>query len=106
MVTKEAIVSRVDENQEAIVIVLTAKNAGGEAILDTQINLAVNMAKNVLQMAGAEVSAAGSAVRFDATATGEIAKLTATLETVVPGASEDETDETEEPTEPDTETEE
>lgn len=99
MATKKSeIIARVEENQQAIVLVLLAKNSNGGAILDSQLELAMNMAKNVLQMGGAEVAASGSAIRFDATATGETARITATLETI------GENDEiVEEPTEPEEE---
>ena len=95
MTVQSQIVSRVEENQQAIVIVLLARNTGGATILDSQLELAMNMAKNVLQMGGAEVAASASAIRFDATQIGEIARVTATLDTV---EREEEVDPTEEPT--------
>lgn len=93
MSEKTAIISRVEEGQQAIVIVLFAKNENGTPILDSQKQAAEAMAKNVLQLAGAEVAAQSSAIMFDPTSVGEVARLTATLETVV------EADATEEPTE-------
>ena len=84
------IISRVEEGQQAIVITLLAKNESGEPILDSQLDLAINMAKNVLQMAGAEVAASGSAIRFDALDVGKTARLTATLDVIHEAATNDE----------------
>jgi len=80
--TETKIISRVEEGQQAIVVTLLAKNESGEPILDSQLDLAINMAKNVLQMAGAEVAASGSAIRFDALDAGKTARLTATLDVI------------------------
>ena len=104
--TKYQLVSRVEEGQQAVVIVLLAQNESGAPITEGQKQTAACAAQSALELVGAEVASQSSAIMFDPTSVGEVAKLTATLETVVPGASEDETDETEEPTEPDTETEE
>lgn len=62
--TKTAIISRVEEGEQAIVIVLLAKNENGEPILDSQKQAAEALAKNALQLAGAEVSAQSSAIIF------------------------------------------
>jgi hypothetical protein len=78
---KTELITLVEEKQQAIVIVLLAKNENGRPIMDSQKQAAEAMAKNVLQLAGAEVAAQSSAILFDATAPGEVAKLTATLET-------------------------
>lgn len=82
MSTKSSVITIVEEGQQAIVIVLLAKNENGTPILDSQKQAAEALAKNALQLAGAEVAAQSSAIMFDATAPGEVAKLTATLETV------------------------
>lgn len=114
MSTKTNVITKVEEGQQAIVIVLLAKNENGTPILDSQKQAAEALAKNALQLAGAEVAAQSSAIMFDATAPGEVAKLTATLETVevravenpVEEPVEDEPIETkEEPTETDVENE-
>lgn len=115
MSTKREISTIVDEGQQAIVILLLAKNANGTPILDSQKQAAEALAKNALQLAGAEVAAQSSAIMFDATAPGEVAKLTATLETVEVRAVEEpvedpveepvEEEPTEEPTETDVENE-
>lgn len=92
------VISKVEEGQQAIVITLLAKNPNG-AIIDSQLELAINMAKNVLQMGGAEVAAAGSAIKFDAVAKGKYAILKAKIETYdSPDAATDDVDE-EEPVE-------
>ena len=92
------VISKVEEGQQAIVITLLAKNPNG-AIIDSQLELAINMAKNVLQMGGAEVAAAGSAIKFDAVAEGKYAILKAKIETYdSPDAATDDVDE-EEPVE-------
>ena len=82
---KTAIITRVEDGQQAIVIVLLAKNENGTPILDSQKQAAEALAKNALQLAGATVDAQSSAIMFDPTAPGEVAKLTATLETVIAG---------------------
>lgn len=92
------VISKVEEGQQAIVITLLAKNPNG-AIIDSQLELAIQMAKNVLQMGGAEVAAAGSAIKFDAVAEGKYAILKAKIETYdSPDAATDDVDE-EEPVE-------
>ena len=88
MQKQDAIISKVDAGMQAVVIVLLAKNENGAPILDSQKQAAEAMAKNVLQLAGAEVSAQSSAILLDSVDCA--AKLTATIETV---------DQTEEPTE-------
>lgn len=89
------VISKVEEGQQAIVITLLAKNPNG-AIIDSQLELAINMAKNVLQMGGAEVAAAGSAIKFDAIAEGKYAILKAKIETYdSPDAATDDVDEEE-----------
>lgn len=92
MSTKTNVITKVEEGQQAIVITLLAKNPNG-AIIDSQLELAIQMAKNVLQMGGCEVAASGSALRFDAEEVGKIARLTATIDVI------EEADATEEPTE-------
>lgn len=57
------VISRVEDGQQAIVICLFAKNSGGAAILDSQLDLAINMAKNVLQLGGARSSGGDKARR-------------------------------------------
>lgn len=95
---KTELITLVEEKQQAIVIVLLAKNENGRPIMDSQKQAAEAMAKNVLQLAGAEVAAQSSAIMFDATAPGEVAKLTATLETIATRSVAD-AETTEEPTE-------
>lgn len=100
MATVSKIVSLVEEKQQAIVICLLARTESG-AILDSQLDAAIAMAKNVLQLAGAEVDASGSAIRFNAVNVGGVARLTATLDTIIEGdPAQDATAETveEEPT--------
>ena len=53
------------DGEQAIVLTLLARNETGEPILDSQLGLALNMAKNVVQMTGATVNASGSIVTFD-----------------------------------------
>lgn len=77
--------SLVEEGQQAIVICLLAKNKHGDAILDSQLDLAIDTAKNVLQIGGAEVAASGSAIRFDPVNVGGVARITATLDTIIEG---------------------
>ena len=95
--SKSEVISRVEEGQQAIVITLLAKNKSGESVLDSQLELAINMAKNVLQMAGAEVDASGSAIRFDPLDVGKTARLTATLDVIAEATTNNEP--TEEPSE-------
>lgn len=93
---KEAITSLVVDGQQAVVIVLFAKNSDGTPLRESQINLARDKARNELEEAHAEVEAQSTALFFDPTAKGEIAKLVATLKTIVPGNEPEE-----EPTEVD-----
>ena len=92
MATKHETITRVEEGQQAIVITLLAKNPNG-AIIDSQLELAIQMAKNVLQLLGCEVAASGSALRFGSDEVGKVARLTATIDVI------EEADATEEPTE-------
>ena len=80
--TKNSLISRVLAGEQAIVLVLLARNNDNTALLDTQLELALNMAKNVVQMTGAEVNGSGSILSFEPAVIGEdsIAKITATLE--------------------------
>lgn len=80
MQKQDAIISKVDAGMQAVVIVLLAKNENGAPILDSQKQAAEAMAKNVLQLAGAEVSAQSSSILLDSVDCA--ARLTATLETV------------------------
>ena len=76
------LISKVNDGEQAIVLTLLARNESGEPILDSQLGLALNMAKNVIQMTGATVNASGSIVSFDQAVveSGASCKLTATLE--------------------------
>lgn len=78
------LISKVNNGEQAIVLTLLARNESGEPILDSQLGLALNMAKNVIQMTGATVNASGSIVSFDQAVveSGASCKLTATLELV------------------------
>ena len=85
------LISKVNNGEQAIVLTILARNESGEPILDSQLGLALNMAKNVVQMTGATVNASGSIVSFDQTVVenGASCKLTATLDLVEePQASE------------------
>ena len=85
------LISKVNNGEQAIVLTLLARNESGEPILDSQLGLALNMAKNVVQMTGATVHASGSIATFDQVVVenGASCKLTATLELVEePQASE------------------
>lgn len=95
MATESKLISLVEEGQQAIVICLLARNENNAPIIDSQLELAVNMAKNVLQMGGAEVAASGSALRFDPVDVGGVARITATLDTIVEGAESTRVDENE-----------
>lgn len=81
---KTTLISKVRDGEQAIVLTLLARNENGESLLDSQLELALNMAKNVVQMTGATVNASGSIVSFDAAtvATGAACRITATVETV------------------------
>ena len=88
---KTKLISKVNNGEQAIVLTILARNESGEPILDSQLGLALNMAKNVIQMTGATVNASGSIVSFDQAVVenGASCKLTATLELVEePQASE------------------
>lgn len=78
------LISKVNDGEQAIVLTLLARNESGEPILDSQLGLALNMAKNVIQMTGATVNASGSIVTFEQAVVenGASCKLTATLELV------------------------
>ena len=80
MQKQDAIISKVDAGMQAVVIVLLARNENGAPILDSQKQAAEAMAKNVRQLAGAEVSAQSSSILLDSVDCA--ARLTATLETV------------------------
>ena len=81
---KTKLISKVNDGEQAIVLTILARNEPGEPILDSQLGLALNMAKNVVQMTGATVNASGSIVLFDQAVVenGASCKLTATLELV------------------------
>ena len=88
---KTKLISKVNNGEQAIVLTILARNESGEPILDSQLGLALNMAKNVVQMTGATVNASGSIVTFDQVVVenGASCKLTTTLELVEePQASE------------------
>ena len=88
---KTKLISKVNNGEQAIVLTILARNESGEPILDSQLGLALNMAKNVVQMTGATVNASGSIVTFDQVVVENDAscKLTTTLELVEePQASE------------------
>ena len=78
------LISKVNNGEQAIVLTILARNESGEPILDSQLGLALNMAKNVVQMTGATVNASGSIVSFGQAVVenGASCKLTATLELV------------------------
>ena len=78
------LISKVNNGEQAIVLTILARNESGEPILDSQLGLALNMAKNVIQMTGATVNASGSIVTFDQAVVenGASCKLTATIELV------------------------
>lgn len=78
------LISKVNNGEQAIVLTLLARNESGEPILDSQLGLALNMAKNVVQMTGATVNVSGSIVSFNQAVVenGASCKLTATLELV------------------------
>ena len=112
--TKREVVTRIGDGYNAIVITILAKNADGSPIIDSQKALAEQMAKNVLQMAGAEADANSSAFQFAAEEIGKNALVTVTVEATdepnveavdkpTPEVEEPEADETEEPTETDAE---
>lgn len=103
--TKHQVITKIGEDYNAIVITILAKNADGSPIIDSQKALAEQMAKNVLQMAGAEADANSSAFQFTAEEIGKNALVTITVEAtdepVGDSPTEDDApiDETEEPTE-------
>lgn len=110
--TKHQVITKIGEDYNAIVITILAKNADGSPIIDSQKALAEQMAKNVLQMAGAEADANSSAFQFAAEEIGKNALVTITVEATdepagenesAPTEDEEPTDETEEPTETDAE---
>lgn len=78
-------ITKVYDGEEAIVITLLARNPDGSALLDSQLELAAQMAKHVVQTTGAEVNASGSLVSFApaAVASGGAARLDVAL-TIVP----------------------
>lgn len=82
--TKQSIISKVRDGEQAILLTMLVRNPDGMALMDSQLNLALNMAKNVVQMTGATVNASGSIVSFDQAVveSGASCKLTATLELV------------------------
>ena len=106
--TKRQVITKIGEDYNAIVITLLAKNADGSPIIDSQKALAEQMAKNVLQMAGAEADANSSAFQFTAEEIGKNALVTITVEATDEPVGEKESapteddapiDEIEEPTE-------
>lgn len=105
--TKHQVITKIDDGYNAIVITILAKNADGSPIIDSQKALAEQMAKNVLQMAGAEADANSSAFQFTAEEIGKNALVTVTVEATdepnVLMVEEPEPDETEEPTETESE---
>lgn len=64
--TEKTVISEVRPGDQAIVITLLAQNENGAGLLDSQLELALNMAKNVVQMTGAIVNASGSVLSFPA----------------------------------------
>ena len=81
---KNSLISKVRDGEQAIVLTLLARNENGESLLDSQLELALNMAKNVIQMTGATVNASGSIISFDAAtvASGAACRISATVETI------------------------
>ncbi len=83
--TQKRFISVVRPGDQAIVLTLLAQNENGVELLDSQLELALNMAKNVIQMTGASVNAAGSIVTFPTWPDNESARLeiVTTLKTTV-----------------------
>lgn len=79
-------ITKVYDGEEAIVVTLLARNPDGTPLLDSQLELATQMAKHVIQTTGAEVNASGSLVRFApaAVASGGVARLDVALTIVSP----------------------
>jgi hypothetical protein len=112
--TKSAITTTVQSGQQAVLILLLAKNPKGEPISPSQLALVANKAVNELEQAYAEVEPQYGAFMFDPVAVGEVALLKASIDTTddpnytpepeeepTPDAEDPEPDETEEPTETD-----
>lgn len=87
--TKQSIISKVRDGEQAILLTILVRNPDGTALLDSQLNLALNMAKNVVQMTGADVSASGSIISFDQAAveSGASCRITATIELAAPSSN-------------------
>ena len=105
MSEKKQVITRIGDDYNAIVITILAKNHDGSPIIDSQKALAEQMAKNVLQMAGAEADANSSAFQFTAEEIGKNALVTVTVEATDEPIVEvvGDAEETEEPTETDEE---
>ena len=101
MSEKKQVITRIGDDYNAIVITILAKNQDGSPIIDSQKALAEQMAKNVLQMAGAEADANSSAFQFTADEIGKNALVTVTVEATDEPIAEvvGDAEETEEPTE-------
>ena len=101
MTSKRQVVTRIGDDYNAIVITILAKNQDGSPIIDSQKALAEQMAKNVLQMAGAEADANSSAFQFTSEEIGKNALVTLTVEATDEPIAEvvGDAEETEEPTE-------
>lgn len=86
---KTTLISKVRDGEQAIVLTLLARNENGESLLDSQLELALNMAKNVIQMTGADVSASGSIISFDQASveSGASCRITATIELSEPSSN-------------------
>lgn len=87
--TKQSIISKVRDGEQAILLTILVRNPDGTALLDSQLNLALNMAKNVVQMTGADVSSSGSIISFDQAAveSGASCRITATIELSEPSSN-------------------
>lgn len=105
MSSKRQVTTRIGEDYNAIVITILAKNHDGSPIIDSQKALAEQMAKNVLQMAGAEADANSSAFQFTSEEIGKNALVTVTVEATDEPTTTVDADNDAEPTEEPTETE-
>ena len=87
-IEKYSFITKVHSGEQAIILTLLARNEDGVDLLDSQLELALNMAKNVVQMTGADVNASGSIVSFnrETVAAGASAKIVATVSLTDPVA--------------------
>ncbi len=80
-IEKISFITKVHGGEQAIILTLLARNEDGADLLDSQLELALNMAKNVIQMTSADVNASGSIVSFnqETVAAGASANIIATV---------------------------